>query len=91
METKSQNHCPVKSKSRFRTIASDELLYRELVVSSGTRRTQAVEDTGLGMIQIRKPQDDFAARWLLVLFAHTSGLHTAGMHNLEHPIISVAR
>jgi hypothetical protein len=30
------------------------------------------------MIQIRQTKDDLAAKWLLLL-AHTSGLHAAGM------------
>ena len=59
------------------------MAYRELVVSPRTRRTQAVEDSGLRVIQIREPQNDPATRWHPVLFAHIGGFHTAGMHKLD--------
>ena len=62
----------------------DELLYGELVVASGVRRTQTLEDRGFRMIQIRQPKNDFAARrFPALLLAHACGLPTADMHKVD--------
>jgi hypothetical protein len=61
------------------TVPGDELLHRELVVPSRICRAQAIERCVFRMIQIRQTKDDLVAKGLLVLLAHMSGLHTAGM------------
>jgi len=43
------------------------------------------------MIQIRQTKDDLAANGLLVLLAHTSGLHTAGMRRRYICVIPAVR
>jgi hypothetical protein len=43
------------------------------------------------MIQIRQTKDDLTAKGLLILLAHTSGLHAAGMLGRVRSIISADR
>jgi hypothetical protein len=49
------------------------------------RRTEAVEYSGFCVIQIWELQNDLAAEWPSVSFAHMSGLHAAGMHKIDLP------
>jgi len=44
------------------------------------RGTEAVEDSGLCMFQIRQSENDLATRRFPVFLAHAGGLHAADMH-----------
>jgi hypothetical protein len=79
----SENHSPIQGKSRLGTIPGNKLLHRELVVSPGMWGTETVEYRRFCMIQIREFQDDLAAVWPPVSFAHISGLHAADMHKMD--------
>jgi hypothetical protein len=61
------------------------LLHSEFVVPPRMRGTEAVKDSGLRVIQIRQPQNDFARRRFPALLAHARGLHAADMHKVEQP------
>jgi hypothetical protein len=43
------------------------------------RGTEAVKDSGFGVIQIRQPQNDFVRRRFPALLGHARGLHAADM------------
>ena len=79
MQAESEYDCSIQSKARFRTVPSDELVHRESIVSPRSGRTEAVEDGGLGMVEIRQAENDPATVGFRVLLAHTSGLLAAGM------------
>src|SRR5580658_568205 len=53
--------------------------------------TEAVENSGFGVIQIRQPQNDFVRRWFPASLAHIGGLHAAEMHKVEQPSRSRTR
>ena len=86
MKAKSQNHGPIQGKSRLGTIPSDELFHLKLVISPRMRRAEAVEYRGFRVIQIWELQDDLAAGWPSVPFAHMSGLRAAGTHKIDPPV-----
>jgi len=44
------------------------------------RRAKTVEYGGFSVVQVWELQNDLAARWPPVPFAHMSGLHAASMH-----------
>src|SRR5215469_1160770 len=49
------------------------------------RRTEAVQDSGLRVIQIRQPQNNLTARQFPTSLAHARGLLAADMHKVEPP------
>src|SRR5271154_7256932 len=87
MEAKSKHHGSVQGKPRFRTIPSNELLHRELVVSPGMLGIQVVEHCRLRVVEIRQTEDNLPANGLLVLLVHTSSLHAACMDRRYTPPI----
>jgi len=91
MGVPNQNDGSIESKARFGAIPGDELLHSELVAPPRMRGTEAVKDSGLSVIQIRQPQNDFARRRFPALLSHARGLHAADMHKVEQPSRSLAR
>ena len=89
VKSKSENNGPLQCKARFRAVPGNELLDGELVVPSGVRGTEAVEDRGFRVIQIRQPKN--LRQVVPALLAHACRFQTADMHKVEQSLGSRAR
>ena len=69
MKPITQNYCFVECQSRLRTIPSNELVNSMLISPPRIRRTEASEDCGFGVLQIRYAE--FSLRSVLLAFGST--------------------